>query len=55
MSSLWTEDDDLERIQCEVPGTPGHVMCGWCGPCDGPRFVCGHAVIDERSFNEGSK
>lgn len=24
------ENDDLERVNCDRPGAPGHLFCGWC-------------------------
>lgn len=36
------ERDDLERCNCEIVGTVGHMSCGWCFDCNLPRFECGH-------------
>ena len=36
------ERDDLDRANCNVAGAVGHYLCGWCGDCDLPRFICGH-------------
>ena len=35
------EQDDLERVNCPSVGQAGHHQCGWCAPCDKPRFECG--------------
>lgn len=34
------EDDDLQRVNCEVAGTTGHWQCGWCWTHNKPRFEC---------------
>lgn len=46
------EQDDLERVNCDAAGTPGHYACGWCLECDKPRFVCGHILVHRNSFAE---
>jgi len=33
--------DDLERANCKIAGTIGHLQCGWCTTHDKPRFMCG--------------
>lgn len=38
------KDDDLERVNCPIPGQIGHFSCGWCNKCDQPRFQCGCAL-----------
>jgi len=38
-------DDDLERVNCNKAGEPGHFYCGWCLQCNLPRFKCGHPLI----------
>ena len=38
------EDDDLDRANCNKAGNVNHFTCGWCLPCDLPRFQCGHIV-----------
>lgn len=35
------ENDDLDRVNCEQAGMPGHSQCGVCPEHDQPRFVCG--------------
>ncbi len=35
------EGDDLERANCEKPGTRGHSQCGICPDHHKPRFECG--------------
>jgi hypothetical protein len=34
-------NDDLHRANCNLAGSPGHYMCGWCNECDKPRYMCG--------------
>jgi len=34
------QDDDLDRVNCDKAGTPGHRQCGWCPVHDAPRFMC---------------
>lgn len=36
------QDDDLDRVNCEKAGEPGHWYCGWCNLCNKPVFMCGH-------------
>ena len=38
---LPPKQDDLDRVNCEKVGTPGHVQCGWCWTHNRPRFECG--------------
>jgi hypothetical protein len=33
-------NDDLDRCNCPQAGTLGHQFCGWCAPCNLPRFMC---------------
>lgn len=33
--------DDLDRLNCEKAGLPGHRYCGFCDGHKVPRFVCG--------------
>ena len=33
--------DDLERVNCERPGTLGHFQCGVCEKHNQPFFRCG--------------
>lgn len=33
--------DELERCNCKEEKI-GHMLCGWCKECNGPRFICGH-------------
>ena len=46
------ENDDLERVNCEVVGTAGHEQCGICRKCGYPRFIPkfdkGELVCDHR-------
>lgn len=35
------QDDDLDRVNCELAGAIGHTMCGLCPTHAQPRFVCG--------------
>jgi len=42
MTGRAPEGDELERANCDVAGTPGHLACGICPECNKPRFVCGH-------------
>ena len=39
------EDDDLERVNCELAGQAGHWACGWCDAHNGPQFECGCGVL----------
>lgn len=34
-------DDDLERCNCSLAGSIGHLHCGWDEARDMPRFVPG--------------
>jgi hypothetical protein len=34
--------DELERCNCLTEGYLGHLLCGWCGICNKPRYICGH-------------
>jgi len=43
------QHDDLERCNCLKAGMVGHHACGWCEKCNGPRFMCGHLLFNERS------
>lgn len=36
------ERDELERVNCDKVGEKGHRLCGWCIPCNRPRYDCGH-------------
>jgi len=38
------ENDDLERVNCQKAGEPGHFSCGWCPVCGGPNFECPCAI-----------
>lgn len=40
------ENDDLDRVNCDKHGLPGHYFCGWCEMHDKPRFECGCMVVD---------
>lgn len=33
--------DELKRCNCKEEKV-GHMFCGWCKECNGPRFICGH-------------
>jgi len=35
------EFDDLERVNCDKVGEPGHRYCGWCNTHNKPNFACG--------------
>jgi hypothetical protein len=45
--------DDLQRCNCIQAGEFGHWYCGWCAPCDRPRFVCGHFHRNEWGRPDG--
>lgn len=47
------EHDDLERINCDCAGDPGHRQCGWCVECNGPRMFC-HSC-SSRSFRNTAR
>jgi len=34
------EQDDLERVNCDKIGEPGHYYCGVCPKCKFPKFMC---------------
>jgi hypothetical protein len=34
--------EELIQCNCDIAGEPGHLNCGWCIPCDKPKFVCYH-------------
>lgn len=36
------ENDDLDRINCEEVGKPGHYACGVCPTCGKPAWDCEH-------------
>jgi hypothetical protein len=38
-------NDDLERANCPMEGTIGHMGCGWCSECSKPRWMCGHRLM----------
>ena len=38
---LIPEHDDLERVNCPLEGTIGHLHCGVCTIHHKPRFLCG--------------
>lgn len=51
------QDDDLERVNCDEAGSPGHTQCGWCGKHDAPfcecLCVCGYeAQRDPRKVDQ---
>ena len=33
------EQDDLERVNCDIVGSLGHSQCGICEQCGYPRFI----------------
>lgn len=35
------ENDDLDRVNCDEAGMPGHSQCGVCPEHKKPRFQCG--------------
>jgi len=41
MTGREPETDDLDRLNCEEAGNPGHRQCGYCRVHDKPRFECG--------------
>ena len=32
------EDDDMDRVNCNVAGDVGHTSCGWCDIHNKPMF-----------------
>lgn len=34
------ERDDLERVNCDKVGQPGHSTCGFCTVCNKPKYEC---------------
>lgn len=42
MTGRPSENDDLERVNCQHAGTLGHYSCGWCWHCAKPVYECGH-------------
>jgi hypothetical protein len=42
------EQDDLERLNCQHIGEPGHTFCGYCQKCGVPRWECGCDTVDFR-------
>jgi len=34
------EQDDLDRVNCQLAGQTGHSDCGWCKTCNHPNFEC---------------
>lgn len=39
-------DDDLERCNCPVAGSPGHFMCGWNSMANQPEFLVSSRMRD---------
>ena len=39
------ENDELERVNCQLHGAPGHYFCGWCEKHDKPRYECGCMTV----------
>jgi hypothetical protein len=35
------EEDDLERVNCDILDQAGHMFCGVCPEHNQPRFLCG--------------
>jgi len=38
------ENDDIHRVTCDKEGELGHMLCGVCPVCDGPKFECGGQI-----------
>lgn len=45
------ENDDLDRVNCERVGVPGHFLCGMCSVHEKPRTVCG-CLADNQEDSE---
>lgn len=43
------QHDDLERVNCEQAGNPGHFMCGFCWIHNLPRFECGCMNVRQKN------
>lgn len=41
MTGHESQQDDMERVNCENPGQVGHSQCGICSEHQKPRFICG--------------
>jgi len=41
MVGKYPEYDDLDRLNCDKAGTPGHMCCGYCKIHEVPMFICG--------------